>query len=223
MTYQHKIDALKKQIQNIRQNKNILSEVEIVYVTKYATLQQMQELWGCGARVFAESKQQNLEDKAAFFHDKNIVWHFIGHLQTNKVRKVVQVVHCVQSVDSWRLLEKIDLEAGKLNKKIQILLQLKNLDEKDKFGFLETEIRNNLTKFFEFENVEVTGLMMMAPHTDNEKIIRNCFRAGYKLYQDIRKEYAGFTILSMGMSADYEIAVEEGANMIRIGSKILKD
>jgi PLP dependent protein len=203
-------------------DQEIPKNIEIVYVTKYATLAQMGELIAAGRLVLGENKVQDLVRKAEFFLKEKISWHFIGHLQTNKVKKIINLVTYIQSVDSLRLLEKIDDEAGKIGKKVKVLLQVNMAEEESKFGFSKEDIRGN-PKLFSFKNIVIAGLMTIGPNVKNEEKIRVCFRETKKLFDEVRHKYGGIETLSMGMSSDYKMAIEEGSNMIRLGRIVLEN
>lgn len=183
----------------------------------------MNVLYAMGQRVFAENRAQELVKKAPEMPG-DIAWHLIGHLQTNKVRSILPYVSCIQSLDRENLWEKIDDEAAKANKKVECLLQIKIAKEETKFGWSYDALNSflNSGKFNLFQNVILKGVMGMASLTDDQNQVRAEMKQ-LKLYFDqLRQTYfysnPAFHTISMGMSGDYTIALEEGSTMIRIGS-----
>ncbi len=188
--------------------------VKLCAVSKFHPASCIEELYGVGHRIFGESRPQELAQKAAAL-PSDIEWHFIGHLQTNKVNLVVEHASLIESVDSGRLLSAISKEAVKQDKKVKVLLQLHIASEEAKQGFTEAEITEILSAPAP-EGVEIVGLMAMATYTSDEAQIKSEFLQAKSLYD----KYPHFTTLSMGMSGDYPIAIECGANSVRIGSII---
>ena len=201
-------------------------DIRIVVVTKYVSdLDVISKLSEIGVVDIGESYAQEMEYKYKELKNKNFPvdkykWHFIGHLQKNKVKKVVPISCLIQSVDSVELLEKINLEAQKINKVQSCLLELKVSDEPTKFGIEEEKIHQVVEKIIllGLSNISICGLMTMAPYFENPEDTRPYFKKAYKVFCDLRKKVKNFDILSMGMSNDYIVALEEGANMIRVGS-----
>ena len=200
-----------ERIQNVR--KTLPDGVTLVCVSKFKPVEAVLEAYEAGERDFGESRVQELCAKQAVL-PKDIRWHFIGHLQTNKVRQIVPFVHLIQSVDSVRLLEVIDSEAARIGRVVDVLLEVHTANEETKSGFLPEE----LTDVPELANVRVRGLMTMATNTDDEAEIHRCFGVLTNLAK--RMIFDGEPILSFGMSDDYRLAIEDGSNMVRIGSKI---
>lgn len=212
--------------ENLKIIRNELPEnVTLVCVSKFHDQQAILEAYNAGERVFGESKVQELTLKYEQL-PSDIQWHFIGHLQTNKVKFIVPFVSLIHGVDSERLLTEINKQAAKAGKKVNCLLQVHIASEESKFGFSEEELISFLhsQRLSEFENVTIKGLMGMATFTDNIQIIREELGSLRKLFDLIVSEsnylLTDFNTLSMGMSDDYKIAIEEGSTMIRIGSKI---
>ena len=176
-----------------------------------------------GERDFAESRVQELLLKQAAL-PKDIRWHFIGHLQTNKVRAIVPFVHLIQSVDSVRLLETIEKECARIDKTVDVLLEVHVAQEESKSGFLPSEIAPLLQTDLreQYPHVRFRGIMGMATNTDDEAEIWRCFRQLAEVFKG-HNGGADWDTLSMGMSEDYEIAIACGANMVRIGSTIFGD
>lgn len=194
--------------------------VQLVAVSKTHPAEAVQEVYDLGQRVFGENKVQELMEKYPLL-PKDIQWHLIGHLQTNKVKYIASFIDTIQSVDSEKLLSEIDKESGKYNRKIKVLLQVKIAEEESKFGLDIPEARNLFEKYLngDFPNVEVTGLMGMATFTDDEQQIRREFSILKALFDEFSQSKTLET-LSMGMSDDFPAAIECGANSIRVGSAI---
>ena len=211
--------------QNINELRSIIpSRVKIVAVSKTKTVPKIREAMDAGQIFFGESKVQELLEKQKQIPDAE--WHLIGHLQTNKVKYVAPFVQMIQSVDSLRLLKEIDRQAGKAKRVIDCLLQIHIAREATKFGFSEPEAIELLesNELPNLKNVRICGLMGIATFTDDMEAVREEFKGLAAFFQRIRREYFAehpfFCELSMGMSDDYSIAIEEGATMVRIGSTI---
>lgn len=190
--------------------------VTLVCVSKFHPAEAIMEAYEAGERDFGESRVQELCAKQAVL-PADIRWHFIGHLQTNKVRQIVPFVHLIQSVDSERLLDVIEAEAARINRVIKVLLEVHVAHEKTKSGFDVSELAGALSRIDQRKHVQICGLMTMATNTDDEAEIHRCFRA----LRDIAAAHGmSDKILSYGMSDDYHLAIEDGSNMVRIGSKI---
>ena len=201
--------------------------VAMICVSKFHPAEAIMEAYACGERDFGESRVQELLPKYEAL-PKDIRWHFIGHLQTNKVKMVVPVVYLIHSVDSLRLLETINREAEKIQRRVKVLLEVHVAKEETKSGFTPEEFLSLSTQLSTLNYVEVCGIMGMATNTDDEQEIRRCFRAirtlAHNLSPIANSQYpianSPSPIISMGMSDDYPIAIEEGSNMVRIGSSI---
>lgn len=194
--------------------------VTLVCVSKYHPASMIEEAYAIGERDFGESRAQELVAKATTLpHD--IRWHFIGHLQTNKVRQILPYVSLIQSVDSIRLLDTIEAEAARLDRVVDVLLEVHVAREEAKSGFLPNELPT-AEQLSTYSHIRVRGLMTMATNTDDEAEIRRCFRSLSSLLAAVPLPQRGKEkcICSMGMSDDYPIAIEEGANMVRVGSSI---
>lgn len=198
----------------------IPNDVELVAVSKNHSVEKIQMVYECGQRVFGENKVQELLSKLHLL-PKNIKWHLIGHLQTNKVKYIAEFIEVIQSVDSEKLLLEIDKEAKKFNRKIKILLQVKIAEEETKYGLDIDEAKEIFSNFLEnkYENVEIIGLMGMASFTDNKNQIKAEFLVLKALFDEL-SVYKKLETLSMGMSDDFLLAIECGANSVRIGSAI---
>ncbi len=191
-------------------------QVQLVAVSKTKPIEDILALYNLGQRDFGENYVQELVDKEAAL-PKDIRWHFIGHLQSNKVKYIVPFVHLIHGIDSFKLLKEVNKQAAKINRTVNCLLQIHIAEETTKFGFDEDELFK-LNDLAELQNIRVTGLMGMASFTDNKQKVRSEFTTLKKLFNQFAEKYSNCTILSMGMSGDYEIAMEEGSNLLRIGS-----
>lgn len=201
-------------------------DVTLVCVTKYQTLDNIKAAYAAGEREFAESRVQELLSKKQELPE-DIHWHFIGHLQTNKVREIVPFITLIQSVDSERLLQKISDEAERIGREVDVLLEVHVAAEESKTGFTVEQIStllkdiktyNSTGYFTAFPSVRILGLMCMASNTDDEEQIRSEFETVSRLAH----EYLNNPIVSMGMSEDYKIAIQQGSNMVRIGSALFE-
>ena len=204
-----------KQIQS-----TIPAHVTLVAVSKTKPVEDLQEAYDGGMRDFGENKIQEMCDKYEVL-PKDIRWHMIGHVQTNKVKYMAPFVHLIHGVDSLRLLKEIDKQAARNERVIDVLLQVFIADEETKFGLDASELNDILSnEIQQLPNVRVVGLMGMATFTDDENQIREEFKTLKALADQHQKNHPDLTIVSMGMSGDYAIAIEEGSTMVRIGSSI---
>ena len=198
----------------------IPAHVTLVAVSKTKPVEDLQEAYAAGMRDFGENKIQEMCDKYEVL-PKDIRWHMIGHVQTNKVKYMASFVHLIHGVDSLKLLKEINKQAEKNNRVIDVLLQQFIADEETKFGLDVEEIRQIMQEEIQhLPNVRVVGLMGMATFTDDENQIRNEFKTLKSNFDSLKTAFEHLTILSMGMSGDYEIAIEESSTMVRIGSSI---
>lgn len=201
------------------------SGVELVAVSKFKSGEEILEAYEAGQRVFGESRPQELKEKALSL-PKDIEWHFIGHLQTNKVKYIAPYISLIHAVDSIKLLEEIDRQAQKAGRVIPCLLQLHVAREETKFGFSPDECRETAAsgEWRKLKHVQICGLMCMASNTDDMEQVRAEFRQAYDLYKELKAgpfaDVPYFKERSWGMSHDYPIALEEGSTLVRIGSKI---
>ncbi len=196
------------------------SEIKLVAVSKTFGVEDIEKVFDEGLRDFGENKAQELSSKFEILGDK-ITWHFIGHLQRNKVRSVVPAAAYIHSVDSLQLASEINKYAARNNKIQKILLQVKTSEEETKSGIEnKSELIDLAVYCREFSNLQVEGLMTIAPLTDDEKLIRQSFRQLRKLKDELNSEGFNLKELSMGMTSDFEIAIEEGATILRVGSAI---
>ena len=204
----------------IKNNLNVLrkgipSNVKLVAVSKTKTEKELLEAYNCGQRIFGENKIQEMSSKFENL-PKDIEWHMIGHVQTNKVKYMAPFVHTIHSVDRIKLLNEIQKQALINDRIIECLIQVRIAEEETKFGILPSELNSIMDKASTFPNIKIKGLMGMASFTSNKEQIRSEFKILANLFRLNNK----FDVLSMGMSGDYLIAIEEGSNMIRVGSKI---
>jgi pyridoxal phosphate enzyme (YggS family) len=211
---------------HIQQIKDTLpAGVRLVAVSKTHPASHVQEAYDAGQRIFGESRPQELVQKAALL-PPDIEWHFIGHLQTNKVKQVVGLARLIHAVDSERLLLEIEKEAAKLTLHSACLLQVHIAEEEAKFGFSPEELHRLFAQFFftKAPHVQLAGLMGMATNTDDHRQVSREFRGLKQLFDQIKQTYfandAFFCELSMGMSGDYRLAIDEGSTLIRVGTAI---
>ena len=214
---------LSEKINNIQ--KTLPAGVRLVAVSKYHPASLIQEAYDAGQRIFGESHVQELVAK----HDalpKDIEWHFIGHLQTNKVKYIAPFVSLIHAVDSERLLIEIDKQAKRCGRTIPVLLQVHVAKETTKFGFTPDELLNFMENgdWRQYTNIRFSGIMCMATNTDDEALIASEFEQAKTLFHRIKEKYFSdsdtFDECSWGMSGDYPIAIEHGSTLIRIGSMI---
>jgi pyridoxal phosphate enzyme (YggS family) len=204
---------------------NLPAGVQLIAVSKTKPAELLMEAYRHGQRAFGENKVQEMTGKQEEL-PKDIEWHFIGHLQTNKIKYIAPFVHLIHGVDSFKLLRSIDAEARKVNRIIPCLLQFYIAEEETKFGFSLEEAMDmlNSSEIGTLKNISISGVMGMATFTDDSKQIRKEFALLRSIFETLKSSYftgvGDFKEISMGMSADYLIAIEEGSTMIRIGSTI---
>lgn len=200
--------------------------VQLIAVSKFRTTEEIMALYHLGQRKFAENRVQNLLQRREEL-PQDIEWHLIGHLQSNKVKQIMPFVHTIHSVDSEKLLQEIQKQAASLSRKVNVLLQIKIAEEESKFGLEKQEAAEIIQKFMQadlYPNVVLVGIMGMGTLTENTQQTRLEFKFLAACFQEFKSQYFGenadFKELCMGMSGDYEIAIEEGATMLRIGSAL---
>ena len=209
-----------KDLLNLERN-----DITLVAVSKTKPVEEIKKKYNEGFINFGENRVNELVQKFNLL-PKDINWHMIGHLQTNKVKKIIPFISLIHSVDSLKLIDKIENESEKFDKKTNILLQVHIAKEKSKYGFNFEEVRDFFKNQLDesYKNINIVGLMGMATFTNNKNQIRKEFKNLKILYDEIKsisqKNNQKIKILSMGMSSDYKIAIEEGSNMVRIGSLI---
>ena len=206
---------------NIKKYRDELKDVTLVAISKTKPNEDILEAYNAGQRIFGENKIQEMTQKWETL-PKDIEWHMVGHIQTNKVKYMAPYVSLVHAVDRLKVLKEINKEAEKNERSIKCLLQIKIAEEDTKFGISSKKAREilNSEKFKEFKNVKVVGLMGMATFTQETDQIKKEFLYLKQIFDDFRKDFPDFEVLSMGMSGDYKIAVESGSTMVRIGSAI---
>ena len=209
---------------NIKENishllKQIPDNVKLVAVSKTKSIEEILEAHKAGQRIFGENKVQEMKGKYEIL-PKDIEWHMIGHVQSNKVKYMAPFVSLIHGVDSLKLLKEINKQAEKNNRVLDCLFQIHIAKESTKFGMSKEECIKNLTSAQSMENVRIRGLMGMATFTNDQKQIEREFNNLKKLYDNLANKYTSFELLSMGMSGDYKIAILKGSNMIRLGNKI---
>ena len=217
------LTPLQQQLLQVRAT--LPQDVELVAVSKFHPVEALQEAYDAGQRIFGESRVQELEQKRPLM-PADTRWHFIGHLQANKVKYIAPYVELIHAVDSLKLLIEIDRQAARCERIIHCLLQVHVAQENTKYGFLPNELFDFLEKgeWRALSNTCLAGLMCMATNTDNGQQIRQEFHQAKSLFEQVKVRYFSkvptFSQCSWGMSDDYPIAIEEGSTLIRVGSKI---
>ena len=197
-------------------------EVTLIAVSKTKPVSMLKEAYDAGARCFGENKVQEIMDKQPQLRE-DIQWHMIGHLQRNKVKYIVDKVSMIHSVDSLRLAQTIEQEAAKHNVCVPVLLEVNVAQEESKFGLKMDEVLPLIETIADFPHIKVQGLMTIAPYVENAEDNRDFFRQLKKLSVDIEAKNinnVSMSVLSMGMTGDYQVAVQEGATMVRVGTGI---
>lgn len=197
-------------------------EVTLIAVSKTKPVEMLREAYDAGARVFGENKVQEIVDKYDHM-PSDVKWHMIGHLQRNKVKYIVDKVAMIHSVDSFRLAETIEKEAAKKNVTVPILIEVNVAQEESKYGLKPEEVLPFIEEIADFSHIQIKGLMTIAPYVENAEENREIFRELKKLSVDIAAKNINnviMSVLSMGMTGDYMVAVQEGATMVRVGTGI---
>ncbi|MFN5218237.1 MAG: YggS family pyridoxal phosphate-dependent enzyme [Sphingomonadales bacterium] len=208
-------------------NNKLGAKTRLIVVSKYRSIAEIEAVYAAGQRAFAENRVQALLERYEAL-PKDIEWHLIGHLQTNKAKYVVPFVSMIHSADSLKLLQEINKQASKINKIQDVLLQVFVAQEDTKFGLDLSEVKTLIqdTGFTQLENIRVCGLMAMASNTSNKDQIKKEFTSVADLFNELKsglmKHNAAFTELSIGMSGDFNIAVACGSTMVRVGSKVFE-
>lgn len=214
---------IKQNLEKIKQH--LPSNVQLVVVSKFRTIDELKQVYETGQREFAENRVQEMVTKYNEM-PKDINWHLIGHLQTNKVKYIAPFVSLIHSVDSLELAQEISKHAIKNNRVIPILLQFHVAQEDSKFGLELIEAEFVCKQILDLPNVQIKGIMGMATFTDDETLIRKEFKILKAVFDNIKEKYfhdsSVFNTLSMGMSGDYKVAVEEGSTLVRIGSLVFE-
>lgn len=205
------------------------SNVRLVAVSKYHSIDEIRQAYDAGQRIFGESRAQELIKKHEELPLSDLEWHFIGHLQSNKIKYIAPFISLIHSVDSLRLLRNINKEAIKVDRVIPCLIQIHVADEDTKYGFSPEDCHKLFQsgELNELQNIKIAGIMGMATNTDNEEQITDEFKSLKVLFDQCKEEYfkddEDFKELSMGMSHDYPTAIKQGSSLIRVGSKIFGD
>ncbi|MBL7575042.1 hypothetical protein SAMN00017477_0568 [Peptoniphilus asaccharolyticus DSM 20463] len=220
MSIKLNMENLLREVEDLEKKSITGEKVRLIAVSKMHSTDEILEAVSGGAVEFGENKVQELRDKLEVLPEQN--FHMIGNLQTNKVKYIYDKVRLIQSLDRVNLLEEIDKRAKSSNIVVDCLIEVNIAGEEQKGGVAYNDVRNFLEKCLEYNNVKIQGLMTVAPDTEDEKLLRDCFKRMFKLKEKIKNNYSEvkMDILSMGMSQDYKLAIEEGSNMVRIGSKI---
>ena len=202
-------------------NAQLSKNVTLVAVSKTKPSSDILKAYSTGQRDFGENKIQEMSSKWEEL-PKDINWHMIGHVQTNKVKYMAPFVHLIHAVDSFKLLEEINKQAKKNNRVINCLIQIKIAEEDSKFGLSSEDAVELISspEVSRLSNINIQGLMGMATFTENEQQLRKEFKIIKSVFDELKNKIAGFNTLSIGMSGDYQIAIEEGSTMVRIGSSI---
>ncbi len=197
-------------------------EVQLIAVTKTVDIHRINEAIAAGITSIGENRTNELEEKYNVLGNK-VDFHMIGHLQTNKVKNIIGKAKLIHSLDRISLAKELDKRSKRNNIITDVLIQVNVAEEESKFGLRVNDVLYFIEDILEFTNIRIRGLMTIAPYTDDKALLRNVFRSLYKLREDIKgRKYEGVSMdyLSMGMSNDFELAIEEGSNMVRIGSSI---
>lgn len=206
-------------------NEQLPQHTRLVAVSKFHPVQAIMEAYEAGQRIFGESKVQEMTQKYEVL-PKDIEWHFIGHLQTNKIKYMASYVSLIHGIDSYKLLEEVNKQAAKVGRQIPCLLQIHLAQEETKFGFAPDECSRMLAQgqWRALANVRIVGLMTMATNTESDEQIEMEFRSLYRYFHEVKEAYFAadhdFRELSMGMSDDYPLAIAQGSTLIRVGSFI---
>lgn len=218
-----KLQVVEQNIQKACTKANRLrNEITLIAVSKTKPVSMLQDVYDLGVRNFGENKVQEIAEKYPQLPD-DIKWHMIGHLQRNKVKQVIDKTVLIHSVDSIRLAETIEAEAAKKGLVVDILLEVNVAEEESKYGFKMEEVLPAIEVISKFSHIRIRGLMTIAPFVENPEENREVFASLYKLYVDIKQKNIDniyVDILSMGMTNDYQVAIEEGATMVRVGTGI---
>ena len=200
--------------------KKDFNKISLVAVSKTFPSEQIAEVNKLGHKDFGENKVQELKRKHEELKTYDINWHLVGHLQTNKVKYIIDYVYLIHSVDSYKLALEINKRAKGINRTVDILIQVNTSHEDQKSGVEVNETNKLCSEISKLDYIKLKGLMTIGMFTDDEKIIRENFITLRNLYEDLKVKHTDIQYLSMGMTADFEIALEEGSNMLRIGSAI---
>ena len=207
-------------VKNFKLIKNTITDnVQIIAVSKTKSKDEILKIYNIGHKNFGENKIQELKEKYNQL-PKDIKWHMIGHVQRNKVKYIAPFIELIHSVDSLKLMLEINKQGNKNKRIIKCLLQIKIANEENKFGLIKDEVKNLISLSNNLNYIKIIGLMGMATYTNNDKIIDREFKEIYNLFKILKISHKQLSILSIGMSNDYLIAINNGSNMVRIGSQI---
>lgn len=195
-------------------------DISLVAVSKTFPSEQISYLNTCGHIDFGENRVQDLRQKHNELNQNDIRWHLVGHLQTNKVKYIIDFIHLIHSIDSLKLAQEINKYSGKIQKATDILIQVNTSNEPQKSGIAPNEVNSLCRNISSFEYIRMRGLMTIGLLTDDEELIRENFKLLKNIFDELSPLHNTFKYLSMGMTLDYKIALEEGSNMLRIGSAI---
>lgn len=201
---------------------SIPPHVTLLVASKYASDDHIIEAYNAGIRHFGENKIQDAERKITHLDLPDASWHFIGHLQTNKVNKAITLFDCIQSIDSEKLLQKISDSCQRQDTIQDVYLQVNIANDPNKFGFDKETLLKSLPSLFSIQNVRITGIMTIVPYSESDTELRSYFKEAATLFRHIQSEHPSVQSLSMGMSNDYIQAIEEGSTLVRIGRQIFK-
>ena len=222
-TIKNNLEIINKKIRKaaLKVNRNP-EEIKLVAVTKTATTEQIEEAINAGVKIIGENRVQDAKKKYQIF-TADVEWHLIGHLQTNKAKYAVEIFNCIHSVDSIKLAQEIDKRSLQFGKIMDVLVEVNVSGEETKYGIKSEEVETFLKEISEFPRIRIRGLMTIAPIVEDKEEVRPYFRKLRELSEKIKSkniENIKIDYLSMGMTEDFEIAIEEGANMVRIGRGI---
>ena len=216
------IEIVHDRINTIKNENNISYPVNVCVASKYATAAEIRYIYSQGLRIFGENRVQDALIKHKELQDLDIDWQFIGHLQTNKLNKIIPTFNCVQSLDRMELIEQLNKKCSAQNITKNVLLQFNSGNDPDKFGFKLDDVDELCDKFHIFSHLRLQGVMLIAPLMDNESELGKIFEKTKNTYDTFSKNYDTLSVLSMGMSQDYQLAIKCGSNMVRIGRFIFK-
>jgi len=224
MTLSHRLDSLRRSVTDAcRRADRDPADVRLVAVTKYAPLDAVRELVELGHREFGESRPQQLVERASLFGDVALSWHLIGPLQRNKARKVLPLAAMIHSADNLRLLETLDRLATELDLTPRVLIEVNISGETSKQGFSIDQLRRDWPQILQLARLDVAGFMTMAPYSEEAETSRPVFRSLRQLRDELASSSRPLPELSMGMSGDYRVAIEEGATIVRVGSALFEE
>lgn len=224
MSIKENIENILKKIEKAKEKSpDKTQEITLVSITKFQDIGALEEVYQNGLSIFGENRVQELLTKVEPLKNLGIKWHLIGHLQTNKVRQIIDYIEMVHSLDRLALAEELEKRASQKNRNLDVLLQVNIADEAQKHGMKKAEVFSFVEEMKRFSHLRVKGLMLIAPNYEDKETLRPIFKEMYQLFNELKQRndaHIEMTYLSMGMSGDYEIAIEEGSNMVRIGSAI---